>query len=341
MKFSIIIPAYNCERDIIKACDSVTDQGFKDFELIIVDDGSQDNTPTVIKRLSKKDKRIKPIFQKNGGPAKARNTGINAATGEYILFLDCDDSLKDGALDKIADAADGCSMVIYGFSQNFIFDNREMQYIPKPPFDTDSYYFGNLLNPVWNKAFLREFLIKNHIRFENLRYGEDRVFCAECIRTLQCETDETAACLPYDAKQICLIPETLYNYNVGKKDSLISSWYPQKFYGCKRAFDVYEDLCRAPGVPAYMFIKGLLSCVTVMFAGNCKLTYKEKLKEIGIMLNDGTTRRALEYDPAGGIHIKLIKTVFSAGNPKAVYLLGLAVYKTQNDFLPVFLKFRG
>lgn len=330
MKLSIIIPAYNCEKDIITACDSVINQGFRDFELLIVDDGSKDDTPAVVRRLAEKDSRIKPIFRVNGGPAKARNTGLDAAEGEYVVFLDCDDSLKDGALEKIADAADGCEMVIYGFSQNFLYDNREMLYIPVPPFNTDTYYSGNLLNPVWNKAFRREFLNENHVRFENLRYGEDRVFCADCI----------SACSDTD-KDIRILSEAFYNYNVGKKESLISSWYPQKFYGCKRAFEIYEELCDNPGVPAYMFIKGLLSCVTVMFAGSCKLTYAEKIKEIGIMLNDETTRRALEYDPAGGIHIKLIKAVFSAGNPKAVYLLGSAVYKTQNDFLPVFLKFRG
>ena len=101
----------------------------------------------------------------------------------------------------------------------------------------------------------------------------------------------------------------------------------------------YKKLCRQHDdiVAAEDNLRGIIADLDRAM----KETFAEKFKDIGIMLNDETTRRALEYDPAGGIHIKLIKAVFSAGNPKAVYLLGSAVYKTQNDFLPVFLKFRG
>ncbi len=330
MKFSIIIPAYNCENDITAACESVTSQTFRDFELIIVDDGSRDNTREVIRLLAEKDDRIKPIFQTNGGPAKARNRGLDAASGEYVLFLDCDDTLKSGSLETIYDVSDNCDLIIFGFDQNFLFDDRQMHYVPTDLFDIDTYYSGNLLNPVWNKAFRRDFLESNNIRFEDLRYGEDRIFCADCLKAVNDFN-----------KDIRILPEALYNYNVRKKESLVSSWYPQKFYGCKKAFEVYEELCCNPAVPAYMFIKGLLSCITVMFTESCRLSYTEKIRETSIMLHDNSTRRALSYSPSGGIHIKLIRKILKSAEPKAACILGAAVHSAQDHVLPLFLKFRG
>lgn len=91
-KVSVIIPTYNRADLLPRAISSVLNQTFQDFELIIVDDGSTDNTKQVVEEFQKKDKRIKYIWQENsGGPAKPRNTGIKNSQGEYIAFLDSDD----------------------------------------------------------------------------------------------------------------------------------------------------------------------------------------------------------------------------------------------------------
>ncbi len=87
---SVIIPVYNGAAFIRRAVDSVLAQTFQDVEMIIIDDGSRDNTQTVLDRLSKQP-NIRCYSQGNSGPAHARNTGIQAARGEYIAFLDCDD----------------------------------------------------------------------------------------------------------------------------------------------------------------------------------------------------------------------------------------------------------
>lgn len=98
---SVIIPTYNRAHLVGRAIQSVLNQTYKDFELIIVDDGSTDNTEDIIKKYQKKDERIKYIRRKkNKGGSVARNTGINAAIGEYIAFLDSDDEWLTEKLER-------------------------------------------------------------------------------------------------------------------------------------------------------------------------------------------------------------------------------------------------
>lgn len=91
MRFSIIIPAYNVEDYLLDCVDSVIKQSFRDYEIILVNDGSTDSTLEICQELSKKNKSINLITKKNGGLSSARNAGIEIAKGDYLLFLDGDD----------------------------------------------------------------------------------------------------------------------------------------------------------------------------------------------------------------------------------------------------------
>lgn len=94
--FSIIIPLYNKEECIVKTIESITTQDFDDYEIIVVDDGSNDNSVALVQKLEYK--RIKLFKKDNGGPASARNYGVRNATGKWGLFLDADDTLEPGSL---------------------------------------------------------------------------------------------------------------------------------------------------------------------------------------------------------------------------------------------------
>lgn len=95
---TVIIPVYNSEKYIEKCLTSVTNQIYKNLEIIVVDDGSSDNSIDIIKNYAKKDNRIKIFSQENQGLSAARNVGLDLATGEYIVFLDSDDWLELDAL---------------------------------------------------------------------------------------------------------------------------------------------------------------------------------------------------------------------------------------------------
>lgn len=101
---SVVIPCYNAEKYLPETLDSVINQTIKDIEIICIDDGSTDSTPTILKRYAKKDKRIKIITQKNAGVVTARNKAIAAAKSEYIYPLDSDDIITPDCLGKLYSA---------------------------------------------------------------------------------------------------------------------------------------------------------------------------------------------------------------------------------------------
>lgn len=100
-RFSIIIPAYNVEEYVGECLDSVLNQSFTNFEVILVNDGSKDNTPEICKSYVEKDNRIRYYSKENGGLSHTRNYAIDRADGEYLYFLDSDDILEEKALEKL------------------------------------------------------------------------------------------------------------------------------------------------------------------------------------------------------------------------------------------------
>ena len=104
MKFSVFIPTYNCEDALSNSIESILNQTYPDWELILIDDGSTDDSLSICQAYAAKDNRIRVIHQENAGQGAARNNGIGAATGDYIVFCDADDYYEIQALETFADA---------------------------------------------------------------------------------------------------------------------------------------------------------------------------------------------------------------------------------------------
>ena len=326
MLLSLIIPAYNCEKTLNKAVFSVTGQNFDDIEIIIVDDGSTDLTPEIINSIAEKHLNVVSKRIDNSGPAFARNNGLEIAGGEYIMFLDSDDDFKDGSLKIIENALSSKpDILIFGFSQNFEGKAKNKIYSPDSDFSIDRLYKNNLLNSVWNKAYKRSFLIKNNIRFSGYRYGEDRIFNCGALR-----------CSP----SVKCIPDVLYNYNIDKGVSLISGYIPDKLDSCKIIFENFSGLCIDKDIPRYMFLKNILSCMTVLFAGNCTLTNKEKIAYIKNLINDTTVHEAMKK-PFKGKTAEFIRRIIYSKNTVINFVFSKSVAACQKRLLPLFLKFRG
>lgn len=122
-KVSVIIPTYNRARLVTKAIQSVLDQTYQDFEIIVVDDGSTDNTKEVVGSF--KEPRIKYVYQDNSGICIARNNGINVSKGDYVLFLDSDDMLFKNAIAIEAGSLDSVPDVALSYCQLYAIDERE------------------------------------------------------------------------------------------------------------------------------------------------------------------------------------------------------------------------
>ena len=148
--FSLVVPAYNSESFIDRCIVSALNQSFGDFELILVDDGSFDKTFQICKKYEEEDLRVKVIHKENGGHTSARNEGLKASSGEYILFLDSDDWLDISALEicKHEISKNYPDIVIFGMV-NTATENEFPIYIDDGFYNTD-----NATETIWNKLML-------------------------------------------------------------------------------------------------------------------------------------------------------------------------------------------
>lgn len=193
VKVSIIMPVYNSEKYLSHAVESVLTQDFDDFELILVDDGSPDNSGQICDDFAKKDKRVKVIHKQNGGICSARNAGLDLAQGEYIGFCDNDDEylphlIKDNYLLAKEFNVD---LMRYSKTKRLIKEDGTFWdvYVPvKDMFIERKDFAKNYQNirregTVWTGLYRKEIIDKFHIKFdETFRYGfEDGLFNLEFL----------------------------------------------------------------------------------------------------------------------------------------------------------------
>ena len=187
MKFSVIIPIYKVEQYLRQCVDSVLAQTYKDLEIILVDDGSPDGCPAICDKYANRDNRIKVIHTPNGGLSDARNRGLEAATGEYVIFLDSDDYYNNA--DFITSVAEFLATkpvdLLCHQRQKFIdgCDNQMMQPVPYSQEEVDEADYGRLVGKLSAcdhldanaslKVIHRHFLIDNQIWFKKGIYSED------------------------------------------------------------------------------------------------------------------------------------------------------------------------
>ncbi len=185
MKFSIIIPVYNVEAYLNECVDSVLKQTYKDYELILVDDGSSDGSSRICDDYAQKYNFVKVIHKSNSGAADTRNAGTAVATGEYIVYIDSDDYLADDEfLERLAiKTQDQPDVILYKFKKYYEDTNRfeECTYSMKDIQDgenvadivnslakTDSFYCS-----AWSKSIKRSIIADNNINFKKGILGED------------------------------------------------------------------------------------------------------------------------------------------------------------------------
>ncbi len=208
MKISVIIPVYNCEKYLHKCVDSIINQTYAGFEIILVDDGATDKSPSICDEYSVHDERIKVIHKQNGGVSSARNAGLKFATGDYITFVDADDWLEIDAFEKMLHMVEP-DVKIYFWNLNIYRDGMskkvsdiiqwksveecmlEVVHCPKEQ--------NNLIRACWGKLYRRD-CIKGVLFPENLYIGEDACFLLDCLMKVK------------STNEIRVYNEVIYNY---------------------------------------------------------------------------------------------------------------------------------
>lgn len=241
MKVSIIMPVYNGERFLETSIESVSKQTLKDIELICIDDGSEDNSLGVLKELSEKYSFIKILTQENQGSGKARNYGMDEASGEYIGFIDADDEFVDkDSLELLYNTAQINNADIVSGNLMKLTTDRRLQANPNCP-DDNYYCFDEdcVISPeeygvpwaFYKNLFRKTFLDDNDLRFRDLIRGQDPVFMAETLANVDkvygVRTDFYAYMFPAPGKPYAKV-------NSSKKKRHYITHY-------KNTFDVYEN----------------------------------------------------------------------------------------------------
>ena len=211
--FSIIIPVYKIEEYLPECIESLCKQTYKNIEIILVDDGSPDNCPSICDEYALKDPRIKVIHKQNAGATAARKTGAQAATGEYICCVDGDDYVAFDYIEAFAKQIEqyGCDMACCGYYLATP-DGKS----PKPLRNRVGYYsaedikaeiYPELIQTknatyftpsLWGKAIRTEIFKAEQMKIdENIKIGEDGACIIPCV---------------YKASSVCIIPDCLYFY---------------------------------------------------------------------------------------------------------------------------------
>ena len=198
---SVIIPVYNSKKFLNRCIDSVINQTFTDLELILVDDGSTDNSLEICKGYEKSDDRVKVIHKENGGAGPARNAGIAIARGKYLAFPDSDDRMDTHAYEecvKIMEKTD-CDILVFGMKTEVFNDDSSTvektveDNVPETFIDNSAefhnkfgFLFGKMdLGSPCNKIYKRRIITEKQLCFPNLRRMQDCVFN---LRYLDCIT---------------------------------------------------------------------------------------------------------------------------------------------------------
>lgn len=328
MKISVIIPVFNGERTLKRCVESILAQSLSDFELLLIDDGSTDNSGTICEEYVKADKRVRYIKKENGGPASVRNLGIREAKGDYIAFADSDDYMDTEAFSFMHQKAleTNSDMVICGcfielgkaVQKNFC---EEMELIGEYGKKIIPLKSKDLLDAPWNKLYKTEFLRKTKVLMPEGEIFEDTAFHLELLK---------------HSPKISVYSECFYHY-VQNLGSITKKYNPEKLRLLKKRALQLKDV--TTGIEQYCdfyYIKSVFSSFIDMFLSCDKKEISELIK-MEINENDfiNAAKNAYFEGKLNAIIIKVAKS----GSYKKVYnfckMCFILKYKTRKLFLKV------
>ena len=308
IKISIIVPVYNSENYITTCINSLLNQNLDDFEIILVDDGSTDNSRKICERYSEKNDEVILVTKENGGLCSARNLGIDTARGEYLLFIDNDDRLENGALEIIWKAITElkCDIMRFNRKRVQIFeDGKEKEDIygcigvcskgEKVVFSHDDFFANyrkvrtsGCFSGIWNGVFKREL-------FDNLRFdtsitagGEDWLM----------NLDLYGKC-----KSVGFIPDVLYTYYRRMSHSVSTTFQDNRIFAIEKSANkekilIEENNCSVDEL-LHSDIVYISQIIKIMMHPDSGLDKKDKVeilskasKEPGLNLDNIDLRRA-------------------------------------------------
>lgn len=347
-KISVIIPAYNVAAFLPRAMDSVLSQSLEDIEVLLVDDGSTDDTGSVCDGYAQRDGRVKVIHQQNAGAPAARNAAIEIARGEYMYFMDGDDWAESDMLSDMYNLArnTGAQLVISGFyidtytAQDSFW--RETVSMPDA-FYPDAAAFrsaatdvfdGNLLYAPWNKLFLAERIKRENIRFRRTK-RDDFPFNIDYIR---------------DVASVAITEKAYYHFTRARAESETARYAPDIFQKREEEhgwmLDLFahwglEDDPKAREFLARRYIDRIFGCIENVTCAACELSGREKRAEIAKMIGCENTRWSLKYAKPHSAVMRIMVIPVRMNSPVLCWLLGVFMSFVKANFVGLFTRLKA
>jgi len=290
---SIIVPVYNVEKCINKCVESIINQTYKNTEIILVNDGSKDNSLQICNNLSKKHNNIIVIDKKNGGPSSARNEGIIKSKGEFIMFVDSDDFIEPNMIEIMVETykKNKTDIISCGYNRQK-YKNNKLKHTKKiinndilltTKKDILNFYFpiydNKGFNSIWGKLYLSNILKKNKIFFnEKISMGEDYLFNLAYFQHIN---------------KAYIVGKALYNYRI--EYNYATKKYEENLFNNRMILweatqKVYKQNKLELKKLYQLYIKFIYSQICTFNHPNCKLTKLEKNNIIKNIISEKNTK---------------------------------------------------
>jgi glycosyltransferase EpsJ len=330
-KISIIVATYNCEKYISRLIQSILNQSYQNFELIIVNDGSTDNTMKIIKEIDSE--KIIFINKKNTGVSDSRNEGLKLAKGELITFMDADDYVDDGYLEKIIYYFTKYPKIeILGFGYYSNVEDKELNIISTDKFNYKENFYLNkselnidlvdlwdkkMLYNIWNKVYKREIIEKNKLHFFEKNWGEDMDFNQKYM-------DKTS--------NFYISNMAFYHY-IRERKGASTVKYREDFFEIRKKeyndFNKYFEYNKIPyenyiEFSSRRFIECVLGVVENIYCSNVK--FSSRYKKIKKILNDKDVIKSSKIAKPKTIKTKIMLVPIKMRSTVVTMIMGKSVH---------------
>lgn len=346
MKFSIIIPVYGTEKYLEQCLQSLLSQDYDDYEIILVDDCSPDNSPIICDRYADKYSQIKVIHkQENEGLGFARNTGVEVSEGEYILFVDSDDTVAPNLLQKCSGVLDEkTDILVFGLKlmhedKRGMIEWCELHTSSKaytlPPTDRcEVFAFLNVdkIFPfAWNKVYRAEFLRDKCEKFERTKLIEDFLFNIVAFDR---------------AESIRVISDALYYYRKPAHETLASQYSPAFFELSVRKYELEMGFLHRNGctdekifdIVYEALLKHFISAIIRNQSPSANMSRKKQIEEIAVLCDNPSLDRLVEnYSPKNQKY-RFIIHCMKKRKLKTLYFGTRCVKFMQTKLKPIYCK---
>lgn len=346
-QISVIMPVYNVEAYVGRAIEHMLAQSFRDFEFIIVDDGSRDGSGALVDEYARRDARILVIHQTNAGAFAARNRAMDLARGKYFYFLDADDWAEPQMLEEMHALCERhqLQLAVCGFTIDTYYDERHcvsdrrcqpgQVFESQRQFRENAYrlFDRNLLYTPWNKLYLAEYLNARALRYP-ATFWDDFPFNVSVL---------------WDVERVGVLETPFYHFIRARAESETAKYRPDMYEKREEEhgwmlklyqhWQVDDPLSRE--MVQRRYIERVVGCVENIACPDCTLPLGEKLRQVRAMISSPNARQALREARPQSRTLKLMLLPMRLDSGLLTYLEGMFISQVKRKHVKRFAQLKA